>query len=359
MTGESQQPRYRHGDLVAFAARLFRAAGLDGDKPGTVAELLVEADLLGHTTHGLALAPGYLEDIEAGSMTRTGEPLVVADRGAAVTWDARYLPGVWVTARALDLAVERAALHGLAGIAIRRSHHIGCLAAYLRRATERRMMAIVLSSDPASASVAPFGGLKAVFTPDPIAVGIPTDGDPILIDMSASITTNGLSNRLHKEGRRYPGPWAMDAAGQPSDDPSVLFADPPGTLLPTGGKDHGHKGYGLALTVEALTQALPGHGRADEPTGWGAGVYLQVLDPAAFGGADAYVRETGWIAKLCRDNSPVPGVGAVRLPGQKGLEHRREALTKGLVLYPGVLPALRSWAEKYAVAMPAPIASSL
>jgi LDH2 family malate/lactate/ureidoglycolate dehydrogenase len=290
MTGAGQQPRYRHGELVDFAAHLFRAAGLDGDKPGTVAELLVEADLLGHTTHGLALAGGYLEDIEAGSMKRSGEPLVVSDRGAAVTWDAGYLPGVWVTAKALDLAIERAALHGLAGIAIRRSHHIGCLAAYLRRATERRMMAIVLSSDPASASVAPFGGLNAVFTPDPIAVGIPTDGDPILIDMSASITTNGLSNRLHKEGRRYPGPWAMDAAGRPGDDPAVLFTDPPGTLLPTGGKDHGHKGYGLALTVEALTQALPGHGRADRPTGWGAGVYLQVVDPGARRGGGCRLR---------------------------------------------------------------------
>ena len=51
MTSESQPPRYRHADLVAFAARLFRAAGLDGDKPGLVAELLVEADLMGHTTH--------------------------------------------------------------------------------------------------------------------------------------------------------------------------------------------------------------------------------------------------------------------------------------------------------------------
>ncbi len=356
MTRESQQPRYRHGDLVAFATRLFQAGGLDGDKPGVVAELLVEADLMGHTTHGLALAAGYLEEIETGGMKRSGEPQVVADRGAAVTWDAGYLPGVWVTARAFDLAIERAAKHGLVGIAIRRSHHIGCLAVYLRRATERRMMAIVLSSDPASASVAPFGGLRPVFTPDPIAVGIPTDGDPILIDMSASITTNGLSNRLHKEGKRFPGPWAMDAAGRPSDDPAVLFADPAGTLLPAGGKDHGHKGYGLALTVEALTQALPGHGRADQPTGWGAGVYLQVLDPAAFGGVDSYVRETGWIARLCRDNSPVPGGEAVRLPGQKGLERRRVGLANGIVLYPSVMPALRSWADKLAVALPTPIA---
>jgi len=357
MTSESQSPRYRHADLVAFAARLFRAAGLDGDKPGLVAELLVEADLMGHTTHGLALAGGYLEEIEGGGMARTGEPSVVADRGAAVAWDGRFLPGVWLTAKAIDLGIERAGRHGLCGIAIRRSHHIGCLAAYLRRATERRMMAIIASSDPASASVAPFGGLRAVFTPDPIAVGIPTDGDPILIDMSASITTNGLTSRLHKEGRRYPGPWAMDAAGRATDDPGVAFADPPGTLLPTGGRDHGHKGYGLALTVESLTQALAGHGRADKPTGWGAGVYVQVLDPAAFGGADAYVREMGWIARACRENPPAPGVESVRLPGQMGLARRRHAIAEGVALYSGIMPALEPWTKKFAVAAPVPVAS--
>jgi LDH2 family malate/lactate/ureidoglycolate dehydrogenase len=355
MTSESQPPRYRHADLVAFAARLFRAAGLDGDKPGLVAELLVEADLMGHTTHGLALAAGYLEDIESGGMTHNGEPTVITDRGAALTWDGRALPGVWLTAKAIDLGIERAGRHGLCAIAIRRSHHIGCLAAYLRRATERRMMAINASSDPASASVAPYGGLRAVFSPDPIAVGIPTDGDPILIDMSASITTNGLTNRLHKEGRRYPGPWAMDAAGRASDDPGVTLADPPGTLLPTGGLDHGHKGYGLALTVEALTGALPGHGRADKPTGWGAGVYVQVLDPAAFGGIEAYVRETGWIARACRENPAAPGVEAVRLPGQMALARRRRAVAEGVALYPGIMSALEPWMRKYAVAAPSPI----
>ena len=117
------------------------------------------------------------------------------------------------------------------------------------------------------AGVAPFGGRKAVYTPDPFADGIPTDGDPILIDISACITTNGLANRMKREGKRFPGVWALDAAGTPTDDPAAFLADPPGTLLPTGGTDHGHKGYGLALMVEALTQGLGGFGRADGPTG--------------------------------------------------------------------------------------------
>jgi LDH2 family malate/lactate/ureidoglycolate dehydrogenase len=168
-----------------------------------------------------------------------------------------------------------------------------------------------------------------VLTPDPIAVGIPTDGDPILIDISASITTNGMVSRMRREGKHFPGPWALDAAGRPTDDTEVLFADPPGTLLPVGGTDHGHKGYGLALLVEALTQGLSGFGRAEKPTQWGASVFVQAIDPAAFGGAVEFRRETGWLATACRSALPAPGVDSVRLPGQRGLDRKRRALAEG------------------------------
>lgn len=356
MAGVGDEVQYRAADLVGYATGLFAATGCDGDKPGTIAAGLVEADLLGHTTHGLHLAPGYLRELESGTMTPRGEPAVVADRGAAVTWDGLRLPGVWLAARAVDLAVERAAAHGAATVVIRRSHHIGCLAAFLQRATDRGMMVIVASSDPAAASVAPFGGRKAVFSPDPIAVGIPTDGDPILIDLSASITTNGLSDRLRREGKRFPGPWALDAAGRPTNDPAVLFADPPGPLLPSGGTDHGHKGYGLALLIEALTQGLSGFGRADRPTGWGASVFVQALDPAAFGGAEAFRRQTSWTAVACRASPPAPGVDAVRVPGERALAHKRRALAEGVALYPGIMAALAPYAQKLGVKPPEPMA---
>jgi LDH2 family malate/lactate/ureidoglycolate dehydrogenase len=344
--------RYRPADLTDYAAKLFAAAGCDGDKPTVIAAGLVEADLLGHTTHGLQLAPAYLNELAAGKMLAVGEPEVVADRGATVTWDGRTLPGVWLAAKAVDLAVERAPTYGVVTVAIRRSHHIGCLAVFLERATARGLMVTVASSDPAAASVAPFGGRTPVLTPDPLAVGIPTDGDPILIDVSASITTNGLATRLRREGKRFPGPWALDSSGQPTDDPTVLFADPPGTLLPAGGTDHGHKGFALALLVEALTQGLGGHGRAEKPGGWGASVFVQVFDPAAFGGAEAFRRQTGHLAAACRASPPVPGGDAVRLPGERGLARKRRALADGVALYPGVMDALTPFAANFGVPVP-------
>src|SRR5262245_59944401 len=162
--------RYRAADLVEYATRLFTTAGCDGDKPATIARGLVEADLLGHTTHGLQLAAAYLRELEAGTMTATGEPALIADRGAAITWDGTRLPGVWLTAKAVELAAERARIHGLATVVIRSSHHIGCLASFLQHATDHGLMIVIASSDPSVASVAPFGGRKAVFTPNPMAI---------------------------------------------------------------------------------------------------------------------------------------------------------------------------------------------
>ncbi len=345
-------PRIPAPVLIAFARDLLLRAGLEADKAAAVAEILVEADLLGHTTHGLALLPGYLAEVEKGAMTKAGEPRVVADFPAAVTWDAQRLPGPWVIGRALELAMARAERNGLCTVAIRRSHHIACLAAYLRPATERGLMVLLTCSDPNVCSVAPFGGRREVFTPNPIAAAWPTAGDPVMLDFSASITTNALTKRLQAEGKRFPGAWALTAAGEPTDDPAALSAAPPGTLLPTGGLDHGHKGYALALLVEALTGALAGHGRADPREGWGATVFLQVMNPACFGGAAEFRRQAEHVAAACRATPPRPGVGRVRLPGENGLARRREQLAHGVALHPSILPALAPWTVKLDVPLP-------
>ena len=155
---EPQRTAYAAAELRNFAAALFRHAGLKEDKPDVSAEILVEADLIGHTTHGLALAPRYLQEIGSGSMAVTGEPEIISDRGACVCWNGRRLPGVWLTAKAVDLALERVGTYGTVTIAIGNSHHLGCLAAYLPRATARGYLVIVSSSDPSQKNVAPFGG---------------------------------------------------------------------------------------------------------------------------------------------------------------------------------------------------------
>ncbi len=341
--------------LQCFARDLLHAAGLPKDRAQTVADVLVEGDLLGHTTHGLAQLPAYLNELVTGGMRVEGGPEVVTDRGSSILWDGRRLPGPWLTVQAIDLAMHRAAEHGTATVVIRRSHHIACLAAYLQRVTEQGLVIILMSSDPSVSSVAPFGGIRALFTPNPIAAGFPTDGDPVLMDISTSTTTNGLTGRLKAEGRYLDQPWLLDAAGRPTTDPAVLFTDPPGTIQPLGGQDAGHKGYALALLVEALTSALGGFGRADPVGGWGASVFVQVIDPRSFGSLNSFQRETSWLADAARATPAIPGQGPVRLPGSRGLQLRREQLVSGVRLYHSILPALQPWAKRLGRAVPTPI----
>jgi LDH2 family malate/lactate/ureidoglycolate dehydrogenase len=339
--------------LLEFAIGLLGTAGLPHDKAVAVAEILVEGDLMGHTTHGLALLGPYLNELESGTMTRDGAPSVVADAPAAVTWDGRRLPGPWLVLQAIELAAERAARCGTGTVVIRRSHHIACLAVYLQRATDRGLLMLLTCSDPNTASVAPFGGLDAVFTPNPIAAGFPAgDGPPVLIDISTSATTNGLTSRLHKEGGKLPAAWVIDGHGRPTDDPAALFDDPKGTILPLGGMDSGHKGYGFSLLVEALTGGLAGHGRADPREGWGATVFVQVIDPRAFGGLDAFNRQVGTVAQQCHASKPSQPGKAVRTPGERGLELAKRQREKGVELYPSIMPSLAPWARKLGVAMP-------
>ena len=347
------EPHYQPAALAGFAEALFTAAGLERDKATAVGKYLVEADLMGHTTHGLALATWYLQSIADGVMLKGGDPEVISDRGAAICWDGRRLPGAWLTSQAVALASDRAVVHGAATIVVGNSHHIGCLAAYLPEATERGLMVSISSSSPSGAQVAPFGGLKGVYTPNPVAHGIPTPGEPILIDISASITTVNMSQRLTREGRKLDHDWLMNKQGNPSNDPAVL-ADG-GTLLPTGGLDHGQKGYGMALHVEAVTQGLAGFGRADAPKGTNAAVTVQVYDPEAFGGRDAFLRQTGWLADACHANPPRPGVEAVRLPGEAAQRRRRTALASGVALYPGIMDGLIEAAQRLSVPVPAPL----
>ena len=101
-------PRFTATALTALAADVLQRAGLGADKADAVADILVEGDLLGHTTHGLQLLPLYLAEIEKKQMTLSGQPRVLADHPAAVTWDGQRLPGPWLTREAITLACARA-----------------------------------------------------------------------------------------------------------------------------------------------------------------------------------------------------------------------------------------------------------
>ncbi len=344
--------------LERLATDLLVAAGMPMEKAASVATVLVDGDLMGHTTHGLQLLGPYLQEIEAGSMSVEGAPTVLSTKSSAELWDGCRLPGPWLVLKALDRAVEQARQTGCGTIVIRRSHHIGCLASYHRRAAEQGVMLVLSCSDPSAASVAPFGGLDPIFSPNPISAGFPSGGTPISVDISTSTTTLGMTGRLMRQGGKLPAQWLIDGKGQPTDDPAVLSASPKGSILPLGGMDSGHKGYGLSLLVEALTGALAGHGRADPTEGWGATVFLQVIDPEAFAGRSEFERQVSELARQCRESLPINASRPVRLPGERGYQLAQAQMQQGLVVDESILSALKAWSEKLGVAMPDLLESS-
>jgi LDH2 family malate/lactate/ureidoglycolate dehydrogenase len=339
--------------LTTFAEQLLAAAGMDEDKASTVARLLVLTDMMGRRTHGLAMAPLYIAAIRSGGMQVAGEPDVVKDTGATIVWDGGYLPGLWLVNRAIDNAIARAARHGVVTVAIRRSHHIGCLAALVKQAADRGFVAIIANSDPAGQRVAPYGGTQALFTPNPYAIGYPGADHPVLVDSCASITTTSMTRQKFAAGEMFEHPWLLDADGVPTRDPAVLEnREPRGSLQLIGGQEYGHKGFGIALMIEALSQGLSGYGRKDAPKQWGGNVFLQVLDPEFFAGANEFAEQMDYLSARCRDNRPIDASRPVRVPGDHAARGIATAYRDGIGYSPADWQAIANCAHELGVFVP-------
>ena len=289
---------YPYKILLSFAETLLQSAGLEQDRAKVVADILLEGDLMGHSTHGVQLLGPYLKELEAGRMRKNGDPEVITDSGSAVCWDGRYLPGPWLTVQAIETAMRRLNSHPVVTVVIRNSHHIAALASYPKRVTDRKKMILLCTSDPSVRAVAPFGGTTPLYTPNPLAAGIPTGSRPIIIDTSMSNVAVGAANRLIRENKRAPSAWFMDGKGNPTDNAAVLNQYPPGSILPLGGIELGFKGFALGLVIEALTAGLGDGGRA--------------------------------------------------------LTLREQPLTEGIRLYPGIISGLKELSERYGVPLPSP-----
>jgi LDH2 family malate/lactate/ureidoglycolate dehydrogenase len=336
--------------LRDFCARALAASGLENEKAQITARVLVEGDLLGHSTHGTALLPQYCDALRANTMTHSGNYSVLNRRAAVELWDGHRLPGPWLVEQAIARAREMATTCGAGTVVIRHSHHIACLAAYLEAPARAGFVTQILSSDAAVAAVAPHGGRTPVMTPNPLAISWPTQREPVIVDVSMSVTAMGLTKRMFEAKQPMPEGWAIDAAGNPTTDAGAIWNAPKGALLPLGSDIAGHKGYALGLMVEALTGGLAGYGRADFDKEWGATIQIQVWDPAAFGGLAAFSRETDFMRATCKASPARPGFDSVRLPGERGLALKNQQLKDGLLLHESITPRLRSLATTLKIA---------
>ena len=344
--------RYTAESLRKFAQGVLEANGLAVRHASVTAEILIEADLLGHRTHGVDLLPIYAAMLADGAMRKSGEAEVLTDRGGTVLLDGKLLPGQSLIVDALRSALERTARHGIVAITIKRSQHTGCHAAYLTDAVDQGYFVLLTAASSHGQRIAPFGGLDAAFSPSPFAVGIPTEDGPVILDMTMAATANSVCRQHYQRKDKLPHQWLLDASGSPTDDPAVLYEDPKGTILPLGGLDNGHKGFGLMLMVEALALGLSGVPHVSEAEASTQSVYLQVVEPEAFAGRSAFTRAMTSIARASKAARPAPGVLEPRLPGEAALGAKRRQLKEGVEVSPDVRRRLIEIADATGVSFP-------
>lgn len=329
-------------DLNRFVQQLFVAEQVDPVVARVVSDVLVAGDRLGQHTHGVKLARGYLRDIRNGHAAIDPQRLTVLKSSPVLRlYDAQYLLGPYVLHETLQWASAAAREYGIGVANIRQSHHIACLGAYLKSVVDQDLVCVIMSSDPAAASVAPFGGTRAIQTPNPLAMGIPGEPEPILIDVSMSSITNGMVGKQRQLGKKLNHPVLLTADGTLSNDPETAFASPPSTILPLGGMEYGYKGFALGLMVEALTSGIGGFGRKDKPTGWGASVYIQVIDPEYLGGLQALKDEVAFLSEQVSTNPPIDPARPPRMPGWNGMANWHKADRQGVQLPEDVIAELR------------------
>jgi L-lactate dehydrogenase len=173
------------------------------------------------------------------------------------------------------------------------------------------------------------------------------------VDICASITTTSMTRQKVAEGVPFDQPWLLDSEGRPTTDPRVLeHSTPRGSLQLIGGLDHGHKGFGLALMVEALSQGLAGHGRLDAPKRWGGNTFVQIIDPELFAGRDEFARLMDHFSQRCRDNRPIDTARPVRMPGDSAARCLAQSQRDGIAYDDATRAALNQCAHQLGVASP-------
>ena len=316
--------------LITFCKNILLKLNVDSDKANATSEILVEADMMGHSTHGVRLLPNYISDIKNSIMRIKGNYEIISEKKSNMIIDGKLLPGIWLTQEGLKIAKDKAKNYGVSTVTIGNSHHNGALAAYLKNIAEEGFVGIIKCSVPSNSTVAPFGGTEPLFTPNPMAIGFPTNDLPVIIDISASITTNNMIAEKVANKQKFDFDCLLTLDGNPSNDPLVV-KDQGGTVLPIGGMEYGHKGYGLALGIEALSQGLSGFGRVDNPKSMNLSTFIQIIDPEFFSGLDEFKRQMSHTVSKAKTNKPIPG-RTIFIPGERALMKRQKALKNGIFL---------------------------
>lgn len=299
-------------------------------------------------SHGTAQLPIYIRAIREGEIDPQAEPRMV--REAAVTalvsgsWTFGHVAGEFAT----RVAVTKAAEHGLALVGIIEANHVGRLGTYVETAAAAGLTSTVWAGGYGAERpfAAPFGGRRAVLASNPLAIGFPTRGAPVVIDMATTQIAGSKVVAARRRGEQIPAGCMIDRAGEPTTDPHAFWEG--GALLPFGE----HKGYALMLAVELLGRTLTG---ADAYAGTGRGgpamrhqgVTIIAVRADVFQAPDTFLDGIGRVLDAVHAVPPAPGFQEVLVPGERAARDEQQQRRDGITVPDDLWIALQS--DKFTV----------
>jgi LDH2 family malate/lactate/ureidoglycolate dehydrogenase len=334
--------RYPHADLKALVADIAAAAGVPQQDASILADALVAADLSGSGTHGVSRLAIYVKRIRNRVIDPKAPLRIERERAGTLAVDAGNGLGQVQAVKTLDLLIPKARVNGVASATIRNSQHFGALSYYCNRAADQNMVLLAMTNcEPA---MSPEGGSQAYFGTNPIAASFPTGrGFHVKIDLATSIVARGNIIAAQKKGQAIPGGWALDVEGNPTEDASAALL---GTVLTMAG----HKGYALAVMVEAFASVLSGAaiggaigsmykdmGRPQD-----VGHFFCLADIEAFMDLSEFLSRMGRMIDEIKSCRRRPGVEAILLPGERSSRIMRQNLEQGVQLDDATLKELKT-----------------
>lgn len=355
------------GPLRAFCEEVFVRLGVPPSDASVTADVLVQADLRGIDSHGVARLKRYVDGLRGGVMKPRPRPRVVAEAPATVTYDADAGLGQPIGAMAMRKAMEKAAILGAGFASVRNSNHYGIAGYYAMMALEKDMIGI--STTNADVLVVPTFSRNALLGTNPIAVAVPAgQSRPFVLDMATSTVPRGKLELYSRLDKPMPLGWATDEHGRSMPDAARVIRNlasrSGGGLLPLGGEGDllgGHKGYGLALLVDILSSVLAGAAYANlvyprSPDGEALpanlGHFFGAFRIDAFRPAEEFKRDMDDLFHRIRSAERADAAERIFIHGEKEFETAAERQKHGIPLHPKVAAALAQLGGEFGIRLP-------
>ncbi|MCL5069392.1 MAG: Ldh family oxidoreductase, partial [Actinobacteria bacterium] len=232
-----------------------------------------------------------------------------------------------------DIVIEKANKNNIAVAASRHCNHIGRLGSYTQRVAQTGLFGFAaVNSSRHGHFVAPFGGAEGRLATNPLSYAVPTKGDPILLDTSTSMVSEGKIRVLMHQGKKLPENCILTSDGRPTNIPEEFYKPKKGTILPFGG-EMGYKGFGLGLLVEILGSTFSGvaltpDGEKDEYIN---GFFIMAINPEVFGiEKNEIIKNMEALKKYIKSAKQAQGSKGIFMPGELDFNTRTERLTDGI-----------------------------